>query len=176
MLYAYVKTFRTIWLAGRFGGGKTSLAVALALSLVRDGSCKFIASNVALTVGELVRKADAQEIRDVRDCAILLDEAWSVLGTGFDKNARDWLAYLRKRNQYLLMPSVLPLARCVRTLTVERRFNGLIFGLPVWAYRWRLSSGTGDEKGTYLWWRPKRIFGAFDTLGEPGDEWGIYEF
>lgn len=180
----YVRLYRMVCITGRFGGGKTTLAVWLAKWLCEHNYTRFIASNIRLTVGTLVATITSAELRSFaggrpvyKDCAIIMDEAWLELGRGKSrKQVEAWLAFLRKGNNFLLMPSVLPLVSDVTKLEVERRFNGSVFGLPLWLYRWRLGDPKrGGDRGHFLFGYPQRTFGLFDTVEIPGDDFNVYE-
>lgn len=171
--------FRSCWFSGRYGGGKTLAAVWAAMQLVNRGSVTKIISNIDLYVGvEGVALGD-REVQQSTDAAILIDEAWVVLATGKWKEARDWFAFLRKRNQYLLLPSVLPLTGITRTYRVERRWAGSQLGIDLWWYNWIIDYGElsvkGSERGKFLIRSPSRVFDCYNHGQEPGD-WRCYDF
>ena len=176
MFLEYVRIMRVIWLAGRMGGGKTALGVALAEWLIAKGLALRVVSNIPLGgFGPEVRRLSPEEVHYTTDAVILMDEAWMELGDGMSRNnSREWLANLRHRRQYLLLPSVLDLMKACQQFTVERVWNGPSFGLPLWVYEWQLGKGRRMEQGRYFWWHPQRVFKLYDHLGEPGD-WRLYE-
>lgn len=182
MLLRYTALFRVLWLTGRYGGGKTSLALHLADLLIREGSQHRIATNAKLLapwvqVGESDSFGDLME-SGLQDACLIFDEGWLDLGTGASpRQVRQYLANLRKINCVLLVPSVLPLVRDLRVLTVEREFNAMTFGLPLWLYRYRLAMGTTrkGEEGRFWWWNPSRVFGWYDSGEVPGGVWRVYE-
>lgn len=174
MLLHYLQLFRLLVISGRYGGGKTALAVWLAYQL----SYPRILSNISLSLPGYKFIADCGNsfvdvASDVSDCVVVYDESWLDLGLGasFSK-VRDYLSFLRKRNQVLLLPSVLPLSRTVRVFECSRVFNGLMFGIPLWLYQYRVSS-FGDS-GKYFFWFPSRVFKFYDTREYPGS-WRLYE-
>lgn len=171
----YVVLFRTCLLGGRYGGGKTALAVHMAIELVRQRHAISICSNLPLNLGVEGEPVSRAEVQESRDSVIILDESWLELGKGVDsKKLRSWLAYLRKHNQYVLLPSVMELTSQVSQFSVERRYNLLQLGLPVWVYQWKLTTGRHTQKngenGWFYWMRPTRIFGAYDHIWKPDDE------
>jgi hypothetical protein len=178
----YITQFRTVWLAGRYGGGKTALAVELATQLVEEKFADKIVSNLPLNVGGRLTVIKKGDIADIKDAVLLLDEGWQELEIGSSQKAvKEWLAYLRKQNHYVLLPSVLSLAKEVSRYTIERRYNLLQLGLPYWVYQWRLITGTYTKKDTQhgwiYWGSPTNIFGAYDTEYRPdGQRWFLYEF
>lgn len=184
MLTHYLKLFRTVWLCGRPGGGKTSLSIALALSLVSSRNANKICSNTPLGLGRLVDTIDAKAAQGLTNVVTILDESWMHLGPEVEKSDRDpWLAYRRHHNQYLILPSVLPLARGLDVFMVEREFNATVFGFPLWIYQWvcqtsqlKTRKKRKPEQGRYFWWFPQRVFGYYDHKHNPGDEYFVYEF
>lgn len=177
----YTTLFRTCWLSGRYGGGKTSLAVRLALALVADGYAARIVSNVPLHIGIEPAVTDSAGAVEVRDAVLLIDEAWSELGMGADsRKLRQWLAYLRKHNQFVLMPSVLAISRHAAAFSIEREWSLSPAGIPLWIYRWRLvvASASGrkrPETGLFFWWRPQEVFSLYDHTYKPDDRYFVYD-
>lgn len=180
----YTWLYRMVWIAGRFGGGKTSLAVSVAQWLCGRSYARYIASNIPLGVGLEVHRVTSAELRRVscegpvyKDTCILMDEAWIHLGRGQGrKQIVEWLAYMRKGNNFLIMPSVLPLVADVAQLRVERVFNGMGFGLPLWLYRWHLGEyRKGGDRGWHLFWDPSSVFPLYDTTAIPSEDFTIYD-
>jgi len=156
---ALLTAFRTVWIRGRYGGGKTSFAVWLTLELLKRRYARHVVSNIELTHDklELVRVTNekkflrelvelyehAATVDDVStltseliDCVILIDESWRLLAEDMPSQTRKTLtAYLRKLNQYLVMPSVMSVHKSLTTYSVERVWDGrAALGLPVWWY------------------------------------------
>ena len=91
------------------------------------------------------------------------------LGEGkTQKKIKAYLAYLRKMDVVMLMPSVLPMAKNSYLLQCERLFNFGVFGLPVWLYRWWIA-GKDPKKdgGKFLLLHPQKYFGKYDTIAMP---------
>lgn len=184
MLELYASLFRTCWIDGRYGGGKTLLAIALAERLIASGTASGIVSNTPLMLPGAAEPAIFDEFSEVTEtvenAVIIYDEAWQDLGMGASPGAvRQYMAYLRKQNLILLMPSVLPLSRQVRVLRVWREFNGLPFGLPFWIYRYKIEgtpvAGRKRDKWDVFWlWNPRRLFKYYDHLARPDNCWYYY--
>ena len=121
---------RVLWLSGRYGGGKTLLAFALADWLIGNGYCKNCLSNIDHELPRL--EAGERPWNTV----IVFDESWILL------DARDWDrevgrvfgAFLRKQNLYLLLPSVFPVDVRFRHFFVQRTVNFASLGIPAWVY------------------------------------------
>lgn len=176
-----VSRFRFCWFAGRYGGGKTALGVHMAAQVCQAGLADKIVSNTPLRL-PLIDVVDEKHVHEITYAVLLLDEAWRWLGRRSNAKVNDWLAYLRKRDQVLLLPSVLSLAPELRCLQIRRRWNLYPFGVPLWVYEWVLDDGTKFYKGgkgkhlgaKYYWWRPDKIFRLYDhSLPERAD-FGVY--
>lgn len=170
----YLAGYRVAAILGRYGSGKTLLAVALTEQLLRRRWAAGVVSNLPLAIPGL-RRVDEYASRPTTwptEHVILADEAWSYLFIdATPKELKSFLAYLRKNGNYLLLPTVLPLSRYVRSVEIEREFNFAVLGLPFWAYRIRLPGG--DRDGIfYLSYR--RYYGWYDTEYQPGDKWFVY--
>lgn len=176
-----VSRFRTLWLGGRFGGGKTALAVELAARFCRLGFADKIVSNTPLLL-PLVGECDERDVHDVTFAVLVLDESWRWLGRRSSNKLNDWLAYLRKRDQILLLPSVLPLAPELRVLQIRREWNCYPYGVPLWVYRWVLDDGTKlyrskkgrDMMARWFWWRPDRVFKLYDHRQIERSNFGVF--
>lgn len=177
MVIDFLVQFRWLWLSGRPGGGKTSLGIYLANLLVKLGYAQRIAINTPLL--GLEPSAIVQtpaEVHTYEHCAIILDEAWLYIGKGAQrKEINEWLGYIRKGNNYLIAPSVLPLCNDFKVFQVQRQFNGLQLGLPFWRYIWKLDTGVEKDKGAWVWWNPAQVFGSYDHRAKPEQQYYIYE-
>jgi len=156
---ALASSFRVVWIRGRYGGGKTSFAVWLTLELLKRRYARHVVSNIELTHSnlELVRTTNekkflkelvelyeyAADVDDVTaieselvDCVILLDESWRLLAEDMPSGPRKTLtAYLRKLNQYLVLPSVMSVHKALTNFSIERVWDGRqALGLPLWWY------------------------------------------
>lgn len=180
-LFRFVRTFRVVAFAGRPGGGKTSLAVWTAYNLALSGDVVRVAANLPLSAPfvQVDVGLSSDDVLALHDVAIVLDEAWQQVGRGRDKRVEFWLAYPRKYNQFLLLPSVLPLVAAVSAFNVRREFNGMAFGLPLWSYRYTLVGVKHrkgrDFSGSWWWWQPARVFGMYDSAALASDSFGLYE-
>lgn len=178
--------FRSCWFKGRYGGGKTALATEIALRLVLQGEVNRIVSNVPLLPFEPEpQMVHVSDLASVTDAAILFDEAWNFLKAGSWKEADKVLAYPRHYNQVLLFPSVTNLTSYVQWLAIERIYNGLPAGLPLWIYRLQIEpkdeakAKSRRNRKYVFWWHPESVFGMYqrtyrDSPLKPG-EFYVYE-
>lgn len=171
----YITIMRRCWLCGRPGGGKSALSVEIALRLIEGAFARSIVSNMALALpGWTCVITDSVGARDVADSVIILDEGWQELSTGVHGGLiRAWLAVLRKKNQYILLPSVMPITRDAAVFKVERVINGLVLGVPAWVYRFSLA-GSYRDRGHFIWWHPSKVFSMYDHMAVPDGKFYIY--
>ncbi|PJF32187.1 MAG: hypothetical protein CUN51_00735 [Candidatus Thermofonsia Clade 1 bacterium] len=162
-----VANYRVVWLSGRFGGGKTSLAVWIAAWLVKNSYARRVVSNIPIT-----GRVDPPPV-PINDSVILLDESWMYVDSWNDVKA--YAAFLRKANLYLLLPSVWAPHSRLRILECHRVFNGYVLSLPFWVYRWSLGMASISEKGYFALWMPHLVFGMYDTEYIPKDDGGIVD-
>lgn len=163
---AILTAYRSLWLAGRFGGGKTALATWLAGYLAAAGLVRRVHTNYPCAWS-------TPPAVPVRDAVCVIDESWLFVDSW--RRVRGYAAFSRKLNTYLLLPSVFPPHHRLRFLSVQRALNGYSFGLPFWVYRWMLGLGSVREKGYFAWLYPHRIFAEFDTAYIPADDGGILD-
>ena len=156
---ALASSFRVVWIRGRYGGGKTSFGVWLTLELLKRRYARHVVSNIELThpALELVRTTNEKKLlkelvelyeyaatvddvsaitSELVDCVMLLDESWRILSEDMPSGPRKTLtAYLRKLNQYLILPSVMSVHKALTNFSVERVWDGrAALGIPVWWY------------------------------------------
>ena len=167
---AYCKLYRVVWMGGRYGGGKTALAFRLAHDLLKNHGYRYLLSNVKSVWTDDPKKIVLRD-GQYADAVVILDEGGLFLKSS--KDAETFLAFLRKLNVVILIPSVTPPTLKVRSFTIQRVYNLYSYGLPAWVYRWTLSSGHIKETGLFYWVSPPEIFGVYDTLGTPSDDGGL---
>ena len=156
-----IRNFRSAWFGGRYGGGKTALAVATAGYIVAAGWADKIYANFPMRW-----RLALLEDTDMRDAVIVLDEGWSMVETWDDVKA--FAAFLRKRNLYVLIPSVFPPHQRLKFLSIMRIFNGFSVGIPAWFYSATLSGmGGKPERYIFSWITPDEIYGLYDTEAYP---------
>ncbi len=146
---------RVLWLAGRYGGGKTALASILAAWLWWRGYVKNVVANYPL------KFADPNPRPPLTESAIVLDEAWQF--------ARDsqavfrYAGFMRKLGNFLLLPSVFPPHPRLSFFWTERVFNAYIVAIPAWIFRWNLQRLSHRERGYFAVLNPHAIFEMYDS-------------
>jgi len=162
---AMLSNFRVLWLAGRFGGGKTALATILAAWLCWAGYADNIVANYPCDL------ADSSPRPPLRRTAIIVDEAWEFAR---DSHAVErYAAFLRKLGNYVLLPSVFPVHHRFSFFWIERFFSGYVVGLPLWVWRWNLTRQAYRDKGYFVVLNPHIVFSHFDTYALTREDGGI---
>lgn len=170
----YLLGYRICQYLGRYGSGKTLTAVAHTASLIYGGYASGVVSNIPLSIPKLteVQRQRGKPSTWPQGYIILADEAWQYLFIdATPKQIKEFIAYLRKNSNILLLPSVLPLSRYIRALTVARYFNWQVFGLPYW---WMTVEVPGERPGLFRI-SPPRYYGWYDTKALVDDTWYFYE-
>lgn len=156
---------RWVWLSGRPGSGKTSLAIALSAWLYDQQYVNYILANFDLYGRQYPVKLP------IHKAAIILDEVWMLIR---GQNAvADYAAATRKLAIWLILPSTLTPHYQLRNFRVWRWFNAFSVGIPTWIYRWQLIDATGNYSGYFAFWRPGRVFRFYDTREMPSGDDGI---
>ena len=188
-----VYTFRNVWIGGRYGGGKTLLAVALADTLAKKYDFDTYSNapvNLPSSVEHMTTCNGDSPACD-KQCqamieltgkgkhhtTVIYDEAWMALGAGTSpKQIKAYMAYLRKMDVVLLMPSVLPMAKNSYLLQCERLFNFGVFGIPIWLYHWWIA-GKNPKKdgGKFMLVHPQKYFGQYETVALPRELEHLFE-
>lgn len=165
--------YRKIWIDGRYGGGKTALAVMMSYWMLEKGFADYLVSNIPVAFAsnpwEIFPDDD-----DRLNTVVLLDEGGLFLRTSSDVD--DYLAFLRKSNVYLIVPSVKAPSMDLREFSVWRNFNAKRVGFNVWIYNYILKTGNGKDKDKFYWRDPPEIYGLYDTDARPVDDAGISDW
>jgi len=171
--FPLVYTFRVLTLVGRYGSGKTALAVLYARRLIAQGYGAYVAANVPIDL-PVLREYDSRPSELVH-AVYIYDEAWQDLAADASvKAVKAHLAYLRKRGCYLLLASVLPLTRFLAGFPVL----SFVFAMPVlWHVRfWQWQVGLG--KLSQWGWCVESIrpaYGLYDSSYQPDGRWWLYD-
>ena len=163
-----LRAYRIAWIGGRYGGGKSSLAVRLAIEFLERGWAQHAIGNFPCVVFESWR-----DMGELRDCFIVLDEAGAWMK---ERDFEDTVAFLRKRNLFLVLSSVLPPPIRARALNVQRTINFQTIGIDLWKYEMSLSYMNVQERASLWWWRPKEIWGLYDTADVATNSRGIVQY
>jgi len=169
--------YRILWASGRFGAGKTSLAVLVMARLLAEKRISRVISNIPLSFASPIDQADILDIikekKAMIDTGILLDEAWIYVEDR--KSVLDYAGFVRKFNHFLALPSVFPIHPRLSFFSVQRIFNGYSIGLPAWFYKWTINNRGVRENGHFAVYHPVAVFGSYPSDYVPGDDARISE-
>lgn len=142
---------RVVTLAGQYGSGKTSLAVALSYLLQSSGAVEYTVST-----SPIVWAVNPWDCPPANFC-VVLDE----LGTEFDnrsfadrkqnKMRTALLAFPRKLNMYIIVSSFVSPDVSFRFISVQRMFDLHPF-LPLEVYSYGIDNGDIREKSWFAIW------------------------
>lgn len=163
VVLATVQSYRLVWISGRFGGGKTSLAYVLARRFLESGY-RLVTNNQSVWGDQL---EDVQLLESgMLKAVVILDEG----GLWFksSKQIEMIASYAAKMDVIYLIPSFFPPTRTAQILVIQPVFNLKSAGLPLIVYRWRVRIGSFQDGGWFFWWRPSEIYGVYSRQ-DPGD-------
>jgi hypothetical protein len=174
-----LRGYRIAHFSGRFGSGKTAGAYRLAHDLLEFHGYRYIISNCHDIWSDDPHDIELRPGPDgsptFMDAVLILDEA-GIVFDGSARQAKQFVAFMRKFNVILLLPSVEAPPSRVRFLQIQRKYNFAALGVPLWWYETRLNTGMDREKYAWGWWNFKEIFGVYDTGDFPADDSGLGEW
>ena len=159
-----ISSYRLVWIGGRVGGHKTSLAYMIARSYLEKGY-RLITNNRCVWADN-PEKVELDKDGHLK-AVVVLDE-----GGLYFKSSRQVemiASYPAKMDVIYLIPSFWPPVRTAQILTCQPLFNLKSAGLPVIVYRWRVKVGAFEDKGHFLWINPSEIYGVYSRQ-DPGEQ------
>jgi hypothetical protein len=156
-----VIAWRSVWFAGRLGGGKTLAAVAVAKWLLDHDLADGVWTNFPCRL---------PASKGLLRCVFIIDEAWQFL------DARVWMtnaqnlygAWARHMGSFWLFPSIFPPDNRVRLVTVKRTLELIVTPMPMWWYEYKTLS---DDKGGFML-QPDQIW-SYYMSGIPTTDGGV---
>jgi len=174
--YSLVLPFRLIQITGRYGGGKTALAVHWARRLSSDGHIAYVCANIPLALPVVAEYTERP--RELNYVAYIIDEGWQYLGLdATPKSIKTELAYLRKFGNFIFLPSVIPLTKHLIGFPVITFTFSLsrVVGVHWWIYYWSVGTGRRATAGYWWWMNPQTTWGQYDSAYLPSDHWWVYD-
>jgi hypothetical protein len=171
--FGLLRTFRSCWISGRLGGGKTLLAFRMAYDLLDSGFVKHLVSNIPSVWSENPWDIELDS-NNMLNTVVVLDEGGLYLRTG--KDVDEYMTFARKMNVVIIVPSVRKPAPALRDFVIERVFNFQMLGLPWWLYKYYLTTAGAKDEAKFLYTNPSEMYGIFDSKAMPVDDMGISEW
>lgn len=174
LLLNQITSRRVCAIQGHYGTFKTSLAFRLAIELVEKYGYRYIVSNCYSNITDDMRDVVPDDKGRI-DTVIILDEAGEFIHS--TKDTKGWLAFLRKLNACLLIPTMDSLPSNLTRLEVSRSGNNQALGIDSVTYTISFDGGsTKDDRYNFTWNRPSEIYGLYDTDAYPSDAADIMEW
>jgi hypothetical protein len=167
-----LRNFRVVWLKGRYGGGKTLLSFALAMEMLEMGWFRYLLSNVPSPLSDSF--SDVAPYQNRLDCILIYDEAGLYVKN--TSQLDEVIAFCRKMNIALIMPSVIPPPLRGRFFSISRAMNFEVFGFPLWLYRCDLNYGGEVDHYYFGLFNPSQYYGLYSTEAYTCDDAGIGKF
>lgn len=159
-----ISSYRLLWIGGRFGGHKTSLAYHLAQGFL-DSGYRLLSNNQCVW-RDKIENVDLCDEHNKLHAVVVLDEGGLAFKSS--KQIEMIASYARKMDVIYIIPSFWPPTRAAQVLTCQPVFNFKSAGLPLVFYKWRVRLGNFEDKGLFAWWRPSEVYGIYSTQ-DPGD-------
>jgi hypothetical protein len=175
---AMIPGYRALWIKGRYGGGKTLLAFAIAMNMCDTQGYRHIVSNVPSVITDppedvvaVTEIHESGEIKTTLDVVFVLDEAGLYMR--FADQADKYLEVLRKLNIILLAPSVLPVSMRLRAFICWRDMDLRVFGIDAMIFKYRIE---GSPEQWFVLWNVSKYFGIYSTVAAPEGDAGLSKF
>ena len=159
-----VESYRLLWIAGKFGGGKTSLAFYMSEPWLKKGY-RLITNGKCIWADDLSKLDFIDEWGHLK-AVVVLDEG----GLEFKASVQveTIAAYAAKMDVIYLLPSFWPPVRRAQVVTAQPLFSFFTIGIPLIVYRWDVQLKGFKDGGYFYWWQPKEIFGVYSRQ-DPGE-------
>jgi hypothetical protein len=158
--FELLRQYRIAWLSGRFGAGKTAMAVAMAEYLASKYGYR-VYSNFPLVFNEFDTGIKGSK---VLHAVVILDEAGLEMVARLNTLSDRMIAYTRKMDVIFLLPSFIPPGPRLRFLQFYPILNLTGAGIPMAVYGWRVNLAGFKGNGSFLVIRPERIYRMYNSF------------
>lgn len=167
-LLEYILNYRVINIRGRLGFGKTALACSIAHYLLWEGYVDGVITNFP-TVFPISLNGEDDNLL-INKC-LIFDEAWMFLDSRRSmSNDRSYGAFARKFGNYILFPSVHPVDKRMRAITISPAWKNIITGNDVWEY---IVSSEAEPVKNRFPFKSNDAWGKYSTEYVPINDGGI---
>ncbi len=157
-----IQNYRLIWLSGRFSGGKTSLAFAIAEYYAQMGYR--IITNTKCIWADNPYECELNKDGHLH-AVVILDEGGTEFNT--NKQVMEISAYSAKMDIIFLVPSFFPPARKFQVMEIQPVWNLKSVGIPYIHYQWGVHVGNFKDQGSFGWLFPQSVYGVYSRQ-DPG--------
>lgn len=159
-----VNNYRLLWIAGRFGGGKTSLAFMMAQEWLKKGY-RLVTNGRCIWSDKLDDLEFVDEFGHLKLIVVLDEGGLEFKGT---RQVEAIASYAAKMDVIYILPSFWPPVRSAQVVIAQPLFGFTRIGVPLIIYKWRVKLGGFDDGGYFGWWLPSEIYGVYSRQ-DPGD-------
>lgn len=158
--FELLRQYRIAWLSGRFGAGKTAMAVAMAEYLASKYGYR-VYSNFPLVFDEFDTGVKGEK---VLHAVFILDEAGLEIVARVNTLAERMIAYTRKMDIVILLPSFIPPSARIRFLQYYPIINLASAGVPLAIYGWRVNLANFKASGSFLVANPNDYYRMYNSF------------
>lgn len=155
-----IRDYRVFTISGTYGFHKTSLAFRIGYEMYRRGLVDRIISNCPSIWSENIYTLNIEDVTKTR-AFIILDEGGLFLRDRFDTES--YLAFPRKLDIYMAIPTAKKPTLSVRTLSIFTDMRFAKIGLPLYRYAVSLEDETKHIEAKFYWLMPD-TYGIYDTV------------
>jgi len=152
-----LESYRLLWIEGRFGGGKTSLAFRLARPFLERGYR--LLTNIRSVWADNPNEIDFVDEWGHLKLVVIMDEGGLWLKR--NKMVEAMAAYAAKMDCVYIIPSFFAPASYFRIFRIAVLYGFRHIKIPIIFYRWRLVSSGFVDRGILAWIRPEEIYGVY---------------
>jgi hypothetical protein len=167
-----LESYRLLWIGGRFGGGKTSLAFRLARPFLERGYR--LLTNIRTVWADDPSDIDFIDRFGHLRLVVIMDEGGLWLKR--NRMVEAMAAYAAKMDCIYIISSFFPPASYFRIFRIQVLYGFRHIRIPLIFYRWFLASYGFSDKGLLIWIRPEEIYGVYSRQDPAVDGNAIVEF
>jgi len=162
---ALLSGYRSCWISGKWGGGKTSLAFYLAMPFLEKGY-RLITNSRCIWADDMEQLEWVNESGHLK-AFVVIDEGGVDIESS--KQVKAYMAYAAKMDIITMIPSGTEPPPEAKKLVVQVVFNFSKIGIPLIVYHWRLRWGEAKDNGIFLWLDPSPVYGVYSRQ-DPGED------
>lgn len=155
-----VGDYRLVWISGRYGGGKTLLAMEIAESFLKRGYR--LLTNIPCAWADDWDSVQLQDDGRLR-AVVIMDEAGLVLK--YTEQLEAMCAYSRKMDCIYLFPSFMPPVRFAQVVDLHSMFSLAHVLLPITFWSCRIRLGSFRETTSFATSKASLYYGVYSTQG-----------
>jgi len=157
-----IQNLRLCHLQGRFGAGKTAMAVRLYPEFAKRGYR--LLTNTRCVWNEDMAGLAFDE-GHMLHLYLMLDEGGIYFSDR--EEAKELISYAAKVDIVYVIPSFEPPHRKLRPVVIQPVYSWKGIGIPLIRYEFRIKAGFFEDKGSFFWFDPSEVYGVYSRQ-DPG--------